>query len=101
MLKAANSAALLGFYDTQVGNITPRKDVTSIPMYSSAPLNPYYTSLLSFAQFRPGFPAYPKISNQIDLAMENVMSGTSPADAMSAFSDAVKGIAGPANVEAR
>ena len=101
VLKAANSAELLAFYDTQAGNITPRKDVTAIPMYSNAPLNPYYTSLLSFAQFRPGFPAYPKISNQIDLAMENVMSGTSPADAMSAFSDAVKGIAGPANVEAR
>src|SRR5258707_8704484 len=44
VLKAANSTDLLAFYDTTVGNITPRKDVASVPMYASAPLNPYYTS---------------------------------------------------------
>jgi len=101
VLKAANSADLLAYYDTIAGNITPRKDVVSIPMYANAPLNPYYTSLLSFAQFRAAFPAYPKISNQIDFAMELVMSGTSPKDAMNQFTSAATGIAGAANVEKR
>ncbi len=101
VIQAANSADLLAYYDTIAGNITPRKDVVSIPMYANAPLNPYYTSLLSFAQFRAAFPAYPKISNQIELAMEQVMSGTAPKDAMSQFTSAVTGIAGAAHVESR
>jgi len=101
VLQAANSRDLLAYYDTTVGNIAPRKDVATVPMYANAPLNPYYTSLLSFAQFRAAFPAYPKISNQIDFAMELVMTGTSPKDAMSQFASAVTGIAGAANVEKR
>jgi multiple sugar transport system substrate-binding protein len=54
---------------------------------------------LSFAQFRPAFVAYPKISLQIDQAMQNVMSGQSPAQAMSTFAQQVVNIAGASNVE--
>ncbi len=84
-----------------VGNIGVRKDESTIPSYAAIPMNPLFTSFVAFTQFRPGFPAYPKISNQIDLAMENVMSGTSPKDAMSYYASAVQGIAGTANVETR
>ena len=94
MLQAANSLANLAEFDVLVGNIGVRKDEATVPAYNSIPMNPFFTSFLAFTQFRPGFPAYPKISNQIDLAMENVMTGTSPKDAMSDFVDAVKGIAG-------
>lgn len=99
VLKAANSKDMLAYYDTSVANITPRKDVVDTRSYSSVPLNPFFTSLLSFAQFRPGFPAYPKISVEIDRAMENVMNGTRPKDAMSTFAQKVTAIAGASNVE--
>ena len=101
VLKAANSLANLAAFDQLVGNIGPRKDEVTVPAYNSIPLNSLFTSFLAFTHFRPGFPAYPKISNQIDLAMENVMTGTSPKDAMSGFVDAVRGIAGATNVEMR
>lgn len=101
VLQIANSKVNLAWYDVHVNNITPRKDVVNDPSYSSVPLNPFYTSLLSFTQFRPGFPAYPRISNQIDAAMESVMSGIKPSDALANFQAAVTGIAGPSNVESK
>ena len=92
---------VLAQYDYNVANIGVRKDEVQVPIYSKLPLSDFTTGLLSFTQFRPGFPAYPKISNQIDLAMENVMSGMSVSDAASAYQQAVTGIAGSANVEMR
>jgi len=99
VLKTANSQDLLGSYDVQDGQVTPRQDIVSLPAYHNAPLNPFYTSLVAFSQFRPAFTAYPKISLQIDNAMQQVMSGQSPSDAVSTFSQAVAGIAGASNVE--
>jgi multiple sugar transport system substrate-binding protein len=99
VLKLGNTRDQLAQYDVNVGNIGVRKDEVQVPVYSKLPLGDFTTSLLDFTQFRPGFPAYPKISNQIDLAMENVMSGMSVAQAASAYQDAVTGIAGAANVE--
>lgn len=102
VLQMANTRDMLGQYDVNVGNIGVRSDEVQVPAYKSVPLSDFYTSLVAFTQFRPGFPAYPKISNQIDLAMENVMTGQySPADAMAFYASAVTGIAGPASVEAR
>jgi multiple sugar transport system substrate-binding protein len=101
VLEAANSAQNLALFDVLVGNIGVRKDEASQSNYAQVPMNPYFTSLVAFTQFRPAFTAYPKISNQVDLAMENVMSGTSPKDAMSDYASAVTGIAGAANVETR
>jgi multiple sugar transport system substrate-binding protein len=99
VLQLANSKQNLASFDAAIANITPRKDVATVPVYGSIPLNSYFTSLLSFTHYRPAFPAYPKISLQIQEAMELVMNGTSPKDAMSNFADAVKGIAGASNVE--
>src|SRR5260221_3804118 len=99
VLKAANSQDYWGSYDVADGQATPRQDIVNVPAYHDSPLNPFYTSLVAFTQFRPGFPAYPKISLQIDNAVQHVMSGQSPSDAMSTFSQAVTGIAGASNVE--
>jgi multiple sugar transport system substrate-binding protein len=99
VLKTASSQDLLASYDVQDGQVTPRQDIVNVPAYHNTPLNPFYTSLVAFTQFRPGFPAYPKISLQIDNAMQHVMSGQSPSDAMSTYSQAVTGIAGASNVE--
>ena len=101
VLKMGNTRDELAQYDVNVGNIGVRKDEVQAPVYKKLPLSDFSTSLLTFTQFRPGFPAYPKISNQIDLAMENVMSGMSVTDAAAAYQSAVTGIAGPANVETR
>jgi multiple sugar transport system substrate-binding protein len=100
-LKAMNSQKNLAAYDVADGQIAPRKDVVKTKAYSSVPLNTFYTSMLSFTQFRPAFPEYPRISNQIDLAMENVMTGQKPADAMASYAAAVTGIVGKNKVERR
>ncbi len=76
------------------GQITPRKDVVDDPGYAKVPLNTFFTGLLSFTQFRPAFPTYPLVSDQIDTAMESVMASDTPAPAMAGFKAAVTGIAG-------
>src|SRR5689334_14679521 len=73
VLQAAFNQDLLATYDVQAGQITPRKDVADVPAYKNVPLSSFFTSLVQFTQFRPGFPAYPKISLQIDSAMQQVM----------------------------
>lgn len=99
VLKTAFSQDLLANYDVQAGQVTPRQDIVNVAAYHNAPLNPFYTSLVAFTQFRPGFPAYPKISLQIDSAMQHVMSGQSPNAAMSTFAQSVSSIAGSSSVE--
>jgi len=101
VLKAANSQANLALFDVLVGNIGVRKDEASVPAYAKVPMNPFFTSLVAFSKFRAGFPVYPEISNQIQQAMELVMTGTDPKVAMMNFADAVRGIAGAGNVETR
>jgi len=102
VLKLANTQAMLGQYDANIQNIGVRKDETDVKAYAAIPLSPFYSSLVTFTQFRPAFPAYPRISNQVDLAMENVMTGQfKPADAMTAYQQAVTGIVGASNVETR
>lgn len=99
VLQVANSQTLLGGYDVAAGQITPRKDIVNLPSYANVPGNSFFTSLVAFSQFRPAFPAYPKISVQIDSAMQSVMQGKSPADAMAAYAQAVTSIVGASNVE--
>lgn len=101
VLKVANSEDLLTSYDTSTASITPRKDVAAAPSYASAPFNPFFTSLLAVAQFRPNVPAYPRISHQIDVAMEKVMLGMPPTKAMAAYARAVTKIVGRESVEKR
>ncbi len=101
MLKTAFSTDLLATYDVAAGQVTPDQAIVNAPAYQNAPLSQFYTSLLSFAQFRPAFVEYPKISLQIDQAMQNVMQGQSPSQAMSTFAQAVANICSTAqcNVE--
>ena len=99
VLKVADSLNLLSGYDVAAAQIAPRKDIVNVPAYKNLPGNDFFTSLVSFSQFRPAFPAYPKISVQIDSAMQHVMQGQSATDAMSAFQQSVTGIAGQNNIE--
>jgi multiple sugar transport system substrate-binding protein len=99
VLKVANSQALLAAYDVAAAQIAPRQDISTVPAYQTLPGNSFFSSLVSFSQFRPAFPAYPKVSLQIDSAMQQVMQGKSPDDAMAAYQQAVVGIVGAANTE--
>ena len=99
VLKVAYSKDMLASYDVAAAQITPRKDVVDVPAYQSVPLSSFFTNLVSFTQFRPGFPAYPKISVEIDRAMQNVMQGQSASDALATYSQSVTNIAGADNVE--
>jgi multiple sugar transport system substrate-binding protein len=99
VLQVANSQSLLGAYDVAAAQITPRKDIVTTPAYANVPGDAFFTSLVAFSQFRPGFPAYPKISVQIDQAMQSVMQGKSAAEAMAAYAQAVTSIVGASNTE--
>lgn len=99
VLKVANSTNLLAGYDVAAAQIAPRKDIANVPAYADLPGNNFFSSLVTFSQFRPAFPAYPKISVQIDSAMQGVMQGKSPADAMASYAQAVKGIVGAGGTE--
>jgi multiple sugar transport system substrate-binding protein len=99
VLQVANSQSLLGAYDVAAGQITPRQDIVTTPSYANVPGNAFFTSLVAFSQFRPAFPAYPKISVQIDQAMQSVMQGKTPAEAMAAYAQAVTSIVGASNTE--
>ncbi|GHO45009.1 extracellular solute-binding protein [Ktedonospora formicarum] len=101
VLKAAYSKDMLAFYDVKASQITPRKDVADVADYKNLPLSDFFTNLVSVTQFRPGFPAYPKISVEVDRAMQNVMQGQSSSDAMNAYYNAVQTIAGSDKVEKR
>jgi len=99
VLKTAYGKDFLADYCVKAAQIAPRKDIVDVDAYKSLPGNDFFTSLVAFTQFRPGFPAYPKISVQIDSAMQHVMSGQSSADAMAAYAQAVEGIAGADSIE--
>jgi multiple sugar transport system substrate-binding protein len=101
ILKTAYSLNNLTNYDVQDAQIAPRKDAINMPSYKNLPGNTFFTSLVSFTQFRPAFPVYPKISTQIDTAMQQVMQGQSSASAMSSYMQNVTNIAGAGNVEKR
>lgn len=99
VLQVANSQQVLAGYDVSAGQITPRKDIVSVPSYANVPGNSFFTSLVAFSQFRPAFPEYPKISVQIDAAMQSVMQGKSPDEAMATYDQAVTAIVGAGNTE--
>ena len=97
-LNKDNSAS----YDDADGQIAVRNDVASDPAYqNSNPTTAFFTGLVPVTQYRPAYAEYPKVSDAIQVAMEAVITGqSSPADAMKAYTAALKGIVGPDNVAA-
>ena len=77
--------------------IAVRGDVAKAASYQKANSEtPVFTDVVSVTQYRPAYPEYPKISNQIQVAAESVMTGQqSPEQAQKAYDEAVKGIVGP------
>jgi multiple sugar transport system substrate-binding protein len=76
--------------------IAVRDDVAKEPSYTEANSKyPVFTEVVDVTKYRPAYPEYPKISNQIQVACEAVMTGQqTPEQAAKAYDDAVKGIVG-------
>jgi multiple sugar transport system substrate-binding protein len=87
-------------YDIIASQIAERADVAADPKYLAAnPTLGFFTNLVKVTHFRPAYPVYPQISDQIQVAMESVMTGqSSPSSAMAGLASQVSGIAGPSNV---
>jgi multiple sugar transport system substrate-binding protein len=98
-IKDAASAKELATFNKYIGGIAVRDDEANYSIYSNIPFIKYFTSVMKYTHYRPAFPEYPKISYQIDLAMENVMLNRPVEETMKGYADAVKGIVGPDKVE--
>jgi len=101
LIRAFCDRDALAAYDRSVGNIAPRNDAAVNPAYGATPLRMSFTTLWLSARFRPGLPAYPRVSAAIVRAMASVTSGTTPADALRSYARAVTAIVGPRSVERR
>lgn len=78
--------------------IPVRPDVAADPAYTSAnPTNEFFASLVPITHYRPAYPLYPRISNEIQVATESVITGTADvATAARNYDNQVKVIAGDA-----
>jgi multiple sugar transport system substrate-binding protein len=87
-------------YDIIASQIAVRKDVAADPKYlATNPTIGFFTNLVKVTHYRPAFPVYPQISDQIQVAMESVMTNqSSPSAAEAALTQQVDGIAGSSNV---
>jgi multiple sugar transport system substrate-binding protein len=88
-------------YDIAAGQIPVRKDVAADPKYlSSNPTASFFGKLVDITTFRPALPVYPRVSDQIQVAMESVMTNqASPQQATATYVEAVKGIVGSDKVQ--
>jgi multiple sugar transport system substrate-binding protein len=78
-------------YDIAASQIAVRSDVSEDPEYQAAnPSFGFFSEIVEVTNFRPATSDYGKISGEITVAMEAVMTGQqSPADAAAAYDDAL------------
>ncbi|GAA0324784.1 extracellular solute-binding protein [Kineococcus aurantiacus] len=83
-------------YNINSAAVAVRKDVAADPTYTgSNPTLEFFSSLVPVTQYRPQNTDYPRVSNEIQVAMEAVVTGqASPDEAAKAYDEAVKGIVG-------
>ena len=100
--EAWNVISTLTSFDNQLNynianaSVAVRKDIAADPTYtgSNSTLE-FFSSLVPVTQYRPQNTEYPRVSNEIQVAMEAVVTGqASPSEAADAYDDAVKGIVG-------
>jgi multiple sugar transport system substrate-binding protein len=87
------------WFDVANSQIAVRTDVAEDPEYTkSNPTTEFFTDLVDVTHFRPATSDYPKVSNEIMVAMEAVMTGQqAPEEAAAAYDEAVVGIVGEEN----
>jgi len=86
-------------YDIAASQIAVRTDVGTTPEYvDSNPTFAFFSELVTDTHFRPATTDYAKISNEITVAMESVMTGQqTPEEAAEVYDTAVAGIVGEDN----
>ena len=86
-------------YDIAASQIAVRTDVGTTPEYvDSNPTFAFFSELVADTHFRPATTDYAKISNEITVAMESVMTGQqTPEEAAEVYDTAVAGIVGEDN----
>lgn len=90
--KEATVAQLAG-----AARITHRQDVNSQVLSSDPMLSFVSQQVLPLTAFRPGFAVYPRVSQALQQATLDVVTGKNPADAATAYQRAVEGIVGGAD----
>jgi len=87
------------WFDVANSQIAVRTDVAEDPEYTKTnPTTEFFTDLVDVTNFRPATSDYPKVSNEIMVAMEAVMTGQqTPEEAAAAYDEAVAGIVGDEN----
>ena len=86
-------------YDIAASQIAVRSDVSEDPDFqASNPSVGFFSKIVEYTHFRPATSEYGKISNEITVAMEAVMTGQqSPEEAAATYDKALTGIVGDAN----
>ncbi|SEG90527.1 multiple sugar transport system substrate-binding protein [Nonomuraea solani] len=86
-------------YAVGSGDLAPRKDVAADPAYSADnPSVKFFTDLAAVTHYRPAFEVYPKVSAQVQEAMEAVTTGArSPEEATAAYAKALPAVVGGAD----
>jgi len=87
-------------YDIAASQVAVRSDVSADAAYqASNPTLGFFSKIVAVTHFRPATSDYGKISNEITVAMEAVMTGQqSPKDAATSYDKAITGIVGEKNV---
>lgn len=91
-------------YSVSTGDLAVRKDVAADPKYTADnPSVKFFTDLAEVTHYRPAYEAYPKVSAQIQEAMEAVTTGKqTPEEATAAYAKALPGaVGGPDKVIAK
>ena len=85
-------------FDINNVQIPVRKDVASDPKYTSAnPTNKFFSGLVPVTTYRPAYAVYPRVSNEIQVASEAVVTGQADVNSAAAQYDSqLKTIAGDA-----
>ncbi|HEX6681351.1 MAG TPA: extracellular solute-binding protein [Candidatus Limnocylindrales bacterium] len=90
--KAATVALLGG-----AARITQRQDVNNEVLAADPMLSYISKEVLPLTAYRPGFAVYPRVSQALQQATLDVVSGKSAADAAATYQKSVEGIAGGAD----
>lgn len=100
--EAWNVISTLTSFDNQLNynianaSVAVRKDIAADAKYTGSNQTlEFFSSLVPVTQYRPQNTEYPRVSNEIQVAMEAVVTGqASPSDAADSYDEAVKGIVG-------
>lgn len=89
------------YYTKITSDLAVRTDVAAQSSYlDQQPDTPFWTGLIKYTNYRPAYAVYPNLSNDIQQATEEVMTGQqSPQQAASSYGQALTQAVGPNSVE--